>query len=465
MPSGTKPSYIVDLPFEIWQHVSSFLSVEEVWVLHGLNRMLRNIALDKRYKCVKVNFAPRHYGSYATRFRHLGEDQIAKRVREIYFQPYIPLDPFDLKDDLKARSPLKGIFEETSAPDANTIVSTIARFKKVSSLRIESTYDIRLRPPGLQLIHGGLRIFANNLRTLILSFPLEMMSTIILPDLVLTRLETLEIMPSSLEWSTRQASWMPYNPRVITYFKLIPLFEGLNHIPHLESVSFSVPAHTSPKDATYRFFAQHSKTLRRLQLSMAHMSVLDYQNFLEQLDVPLPLLEALTLNFGFRSRHLIVDPSLPKFLSQYASTLRSLRLLKKQHGKREMFSLFEIPLGSPTAYSKLRFLEIWLYCLTPEILDMISSSLPNLEDLELTVRIFKGESASFENERDQFCVEMRLRDYYEWKLRRLLLKNIDSKTMSRSNANCIIAVVEALPRLLTINEMNRVDYLSCYSRT
>lgn len=356
----------------------------------------------------------------------------------MYFQPYIPLDPFDLKDDLKARSPLKGIFEETSAPGANTIVSTIARFKKVSSLRIESTYDIRLRPPGLQLIHGGLRIFANNLRTLILSFPLEMMSTIILPDLVLTRLETLEIMPSSLEWSTRQgdiflvfsttlkattlpfvnrhrlslrffsfnppnfqASWMPYNPRVITYFKLIPLFEGLNHIPHLESVSFSVPAHTSPKDATYRFFAQHSKTLRRLQLSMAHMSVLDYQNFLEQLEVPLPLLEALTLNFGFRSRHLIVDPSLPKFLSQYASTLRSLRLLKKQHGKREMFSLFEIPLGSPTAYSKLRFLEIWLYCLTPEILDMISSSLPNLEDLELTVRIFKGESASFENERDQ----------------------------------------------------------------
>lgn len=343
-----------------------------------------------------------------------------------------------IKDDLRARSPLKGIFEDVISPEPNTVVNTIARFKKVSLLRIETGYDTRLRPPGLQLIHGGLRILANTLRTLILTVPLKMMSTIILPDLVLTRLETLEIIPLPLERpmiqndnlavysSTLKATILPFvnrhrltlrsfsffppkvqmfwilsNPKAITYFNLALLFEGINYIPHLSSLSVSVPAHTSPNDATYRYFSRHSKTPRRLHLSMAHMSVLDYLTFLERFEVLMPQLEALTLDFGFRSRNLTVDPSLPKFLSQYSSSLKNLELLKKQHGKREIFALFEIPQGSPVVYPKLRRLEVWLYCLTPEILDMMSCSLPDLEDLDLAVRIFRGEIASIKNERNQ----------------------------------------------------------------
>uniref|UniRef100_A0A8H7XK54 F-box domain-containing protein n=1 Tax=Psilocybe cubensis TaxID=181762 RepID=A0A8H7XK54_PSICU len=437
MPSQTQPLYAFNLPFEVWQHISSFLSVDEVWVLQGLNRMLRGIALDTRFRCIKVNLSPQHPASYARRFRFLGEDHIAKRVKEIHFLPHVPQDPFDVKgprhksEMRTSRSQFKGIFEDVVSPESNFIVTTIARFKKASLLRIEASYDTRLRPPVLQLIHGSLRILANTIRNLTLMVSFDMMSTIILPDLVLTRLEALEIVPLILERPNNQSEiltlysntlkatllpfvnrhrltlksfnfvpqktqmlWISSKSKCMAHFNMSLLFEGINHIPHLVYLSVSVPATTSTNDATQRFFALHSQSLRHLQISMAHMSVPNYLTFLERFEVPLPQLEVLTLDCGFRSRSLIADPALPKFLGQYASNLISLKLLKKQLGKCEIFSLFEIPHGSPVVYNKLRRLEVCLYCLTPEIIDMLACSLPALEELDIAVRIFKGETAS-----------------------------------------------------------------------
>jgi len=41
-----------DLPFELWLHITSFISDSEVWELRAVNRILLEVALDRRFRTV-----------------------------------------------------------------------------------------------------------------------------------------------------------------------------------------------------------------------------------------------------------------------------------------------------------------------------------------------------------------------------------------------------------------------------
>jgi len=46
---------MVDIPFDIWLHITSFLSKAELWDIRTINRMVFHIALDNHYRSVNIN--------------------------------------------------------------------------------------------------------------------------------------------------------------------------------------------------------------------------------------------------------------------------------------------------------------------------------------------------------------------------------------------------------------------------
>jgi len=45
----------IQLPFDIWLHIASFLSKAELWDIRTLNRVIFDIALDSHYRSVNIN--------------------------------------------------------------------------------------------------------------------------------------------------------------------------------------------------------------------------------------------------------------------------------------------------------------------------------------------------------------------------------------------------------------------------
>jgi hypothetical protein len=45
----------IPLPFDIWLHITSFLSKAELWDIRTLNRLIFDIALDSHYRSVNIN--------------------------------------------------------------------------------------------------------------------------------------------------------------------------------------------------------------------------------------------------------------------------------------------------------------------------------------------------------------------------------------------------------------------------
>jgi len=52
--NGT-PMPDIQLPFDIWLHIASFLSKAELWDIRTLNRVIFDIALDSHYRSVNIN--------------------------------------------------------------------------------------------------------------------------------------------------------------------------------------------------------------------------------------------------------------------------------------------------------------------------------------------------------------------------------------------------------------------------
>jgi hypothetical protein len=46
---------ILQLPYDIWLYITSYLSKAELWDVRTLNRVIFDIALDSHYRSVTVN--------------------------------------------------------------------------------------------------------------------------------------------------------------------------------------------------------------------------------------------------------------------------------------------------------------------------------------------------------------------------------------------------------------------------
>ena len=47
---------VQDVPYDVWRHITSFLSPDEVERLYTVNRMLFSLAMDQRYKEAVIGF-------------------------------------------------------------------------------------------------------------------------------------------------------------------------------------------------------------------------------------------------------------------------------------------------------------------------------------------------------------------------------------------------------------------------
>jgi hypothetical protein len=108
------PMLDIQLPFDIWLHITSFLSKAELWDIRTLNRVIFDIALDSHYRSVNINldFCGRrktskvfdvwcsgHYLSTSIRFLTwvFSDRNVARRVRTILLSRNAP-DSLDLTD-------------------------------------------------------------------------------------------------------------------------------------------------------------------------------------------------------------------------------------------------------------------------------------------------------------------------------------------------------------------------------
>lgn len=65
---------MVPLPYEIWLHITSYLSKDELWRLRYLSHVLFDIAMDNRYKTL----------DFSIRFRKSSPEYIHKFGRFRY---------------------------------------------------------------------------------------------------------------------------------------------------------------------------------------------------------------------------------------------------------------------------------------------------------------------------------------------------------------------------------------------
>jgi hypothetical protein len=80
---------------------------------------------------------------------------------------------------------------------------------------------------------------------------------------------------------------------------------------------------------------------------------------------------------------------LQDYIGQYSSSLTSFKLLRAMLSKKHALALFD-PKGCFGPAMNLRHMVIGLEDLTPEILDLISTTLPNLYELEVRFHAFRG---------------------------------------------------------------------------
>jgi len=111
--------------------------------------------------------------------------------------------------------------------------------------------------------------------------------------------------------------------------------------------------------------------------------------FLQHIRVPIPDLNTLSLDFSHCCWAVSTPDVLQNYVGQYSSSLTSIKILRAMLSREHALALFD-PKGCLQSAINLRHMVIELESLTPEILDLISTTLPNLYELEVRFHAFRG---------------------------------------------------------------------------
>ncbi|PPQ94236.1 hypothetical protein CVT25_006662 [Psilocybe cyanescens] len=476
-----------DIPYELWLHITSFLLQDEIWALRSLNKSLFSIAMESRFQTVAVSLNNIVSKEYRRKFLRFNDCNIAMRVHELAYYDYAVTDfPQSSKTSRRTRMLLyiKRYFRNCVTSDKSLAISVVANFKEVRYVKIKFDYlRGRIFRESIPLFHASL-LSSIHLQSLSFSYPFELMVTVLPPALFLPHLssfsmtlftlpEKTEVDQSFLDTATMTMApflnrhrltlttvelnleplpptWSMVLTAMSTNFNLSPLFKSLDHIPHLQTLSISISASTSP-DCITRFLKIHSHTLRHLTISMTDPEISTTRGVLDQLEATLPFLETFVIQYQYDSMHLA--PSTYQevtlgFIRRHASSLTCLRILKSPHSRAQFLTLLD-PLVS---YPRLRYLKMGLQILTPEMLDLFTASLPDLYELDLSIHYFKRRHTSpLEiNEEYEFCYEIGHHDYHLWKLQHLTLL-LENKGRRAKTSYGAAAVAEAMPFLHTFN--------------
>ncbi|KAK7025072.1 hypothetical protein R3P38DRAFT_2952664 [Favolaschia claudopus] len=489
--------YSEEVPPELWRHIAAFLPVRALWKVRSVNRTFLDIAREKRYDDVD-------FTAYKTAKPLLELLKDSKLVHSIRVQPWMVV-PKELKSPAwrSIYTRLSGChrlenFDDT--PEAHIarrvqkqtrrvtdIVKGLPELHKYHIDWDEGPYHLEFFSAILEIVPkiGG------RLQTLNLKVPLYFMPY--LPTLA-GDLPALEHLTLTIHTGTFTAAYISqqmegliifvnnnvlrnlrtlslYTTPTSTFLDLGPFFKNLGHGRRLTSFTLCIPfdgGHLADPLQLRRFLLNHNSTLQSIDLgttrAAAHQqpSPRSAKYWIRETLKHYPRPPSLTrLSLGLRPLRSDLAP-----LERCLFTMRpQLHVLKLSERPLEYNELQRV-VNTLDCPPLLRMLSLRLRWLSPEIVDLLASGLPDLTALELTFTEIVHQEAtdstsilsasstglSRESELTLFCQVMNGKVYPDWRLTRLAIPESPYGQMKWLNPLEPI-FVECIPGLTSFAEL------------
>ncbi|KAF8910608.1 hypothetical protein CPB84DRAFT_1764116 [Gymnopilus junonius] len=496
-----------DIPYDVWLHITSFLSPEEVSNLYTLNSSLLGIALDARYRMAFIGSLNRR--STERSLNRLTDPMIAPRVRSLTFRPghlcKLLQDSERQKQKQLLENPVSELlkaFESLSIQSRRKAMTfnespMPAHFAKKNALKIMSLLtsltSLRVEIRGeehwyfgqspVNFFAPGWMAFKDNLTSLDLIVPLEDMAKILPPArdtlLSLTALSfriiratlTTDIISIVMETlvpfiNKHHRTLKTLQLDVAEQVSMSPLLLNLTHLTSLSSFKMKQPL-VSQEELDFaglkHFFQTHRSHLSTLDIGM----VATYIYY----PTPFPFFshDCFTVSFP-RLQHLIIHlhdfpleylEGMIPFVSQFHQTLVSLEV----QGHDWPFTNLDELLQGLSSASNLRELKIHVFLFSPFVLFRIAKLLSKLETLCLGfsevgpsgfIDLYE-EIPLFVHEMEQYRMEQLV--FSAWHLRSLHLEkalHVSHDLRQRYK----LALVQALPNVETFCGLPKIEYIS-----
>ncbi|KAH9476718.1 hypothetical protein JR316_0010632 [Psilocybe cubensis] len=416
---------MVNLPYELWLHVSFYLTEEEIWEIRNLNRILRSIAFDRCGFKISVSMQDIYSRKYRHRFSLL-----RPRAPCVYELEVLSVAP-KIAKTASSRENVLSILGKSCRnlvkSDRDAVSNTLLTFTEVRHAVLEFDFFQEISFSKLvRLLQNCLLPSANCLKSLEISYPMDFIAQTLSTTLFFPHLESFTVTlfthykavlaerlrifnttaaPALVSFinrhrltlTTLKMWFLPFRKStgnfgrsISTNFKLSRLFALLEHIPKLNTLSISIAGSTNV-ECIFRFFEMHLTTLANLTIVMDRIIPNSTQGFF-QFELSFPKLEDY-------------QRSTPECELQKVSSLVSIELRNSMHTEEEFLTIF----NPAVSYHKLKDLRISLKILTLDILDIFSLHLPNLHSLELDVEFlrsrFKGYATIDEREENEVSLD------------------------------------------------------------
>ncbi|KAG2004446.1 hypothetical protein CC2G_003001 [Coprinopsis cinerea AmutBmut pab1-1] len=238
------------------------------------------------------------------------------------------------------------------------------------------------------------------------------------------------------------------------------LFRYMGTFPRLRSLSLNIPfdgGHLPTPIPFSRFLAKHSETLEHLALRTARPAMRetptkpDSQNWIQSImnSVQAPLRRLEALDIALRPLRAPLDP-LRAFLRLHSTTIRALkltdRILTPDQIQHSIIAPLTITSAASNAHSiGLKRLDVSVYVLSPYLLRMLASNIPQLNTLELRFPECNRNPGLFHSELRDSDVVMT-----QWALKRFIMPAGPNRLWIRSLGPVL---EECIPAIESVEEL------------
>ncbi|KAF8183425.1 hypothetical protein BJ912DRAFT_551433 [Pholiota molesta] len=472
-----------DLPYDVWEHITTFLSSAETKRLLCVNRTLFAIAMNERYRTRTIGNM-----LWDTRrsLARLSDPAVACRLHRLILKPgyicravqenakkksKIEMVPnFTTKIHKIIKAWLSGkrrdsLLVVSSQPEmraeaaAQNLLSIMGLLKELRSLVVDIHVSEHwyFQQTAIPFFPVGWSTFRTSLRSLELTVPVEDL-VVILPNLshgILPNLDTISLRISRASIATQGdvimgETILPFlqshrhTLRSLTLDNDHDMAERINLSPLLLELHLSSLTHfklVPPfafllREANYtgllRFFQTHRSHLTHFAIAIGFPSGFDHGSlpfpfFSEEcFATPLPRLEHLAIDYSFtynESTWGVLRNSMIRYIHQFRSTLVSLKL-----NSFDIWSLQSVRLlvEGFASSAQLRRLDIMVDFFEPELLTILAANLPHLEVLNISMLSIshRGRSSDplISSDVPLFTLCMSSLSFPQWRLRSLNLQ-------------------------------------------
>ncbi|KAF9526125.1 hypothetical protein CPB83DRAFT_885130 [Crepidotus variabilis] len=481
---------MVDLPVEIWQHIFSYLvhstsPKSEALKLHGLNRHLREIALDYLFKGQPLNVAKLHDANYFQKLEYLREPSIAFRVRSLYigsFQPSRCKDKLPLYTrTLSKLTPQERTIDEEEVQQLGNMIHSLPKINFVNLYcGGAASNDFVVHTP---LVLSAMQSYSKTLRTLALGIAsFDILSLIFAKLPHFPHLEKFSLSFSG-EGRDTQLSTIVLKDGVLPFLNnhfnsltnvaihrqssckkldISPLYDDFPLLYKLKILAVDLKSVTSLE----RLLNRHSESLEELHLSLTDVPANDeiaMDDCFSSINAPSLHLKRLTIT-SHQDDPQVSSQAFVDYLSGHSNKLSTLTLLGSEIPPNDWDRL------SSLKWSKLVSLSLSLSRAPAKVFDNLVKNLPALLYLTLSVRAFSftaevpyRHGLFFRKPPDEteFLTDMPKRFYPNAQVIHLTLSSHNSYQTFYNDTftACVQAVVKVFPTVLCVNGHSRVDFL------